>query len=62
MGLDTISPTTLWKDRAVIELNAAVLYSFQVLFHNENYCYLDLPILFKYINGNIFKTNNTYHH
>jgi len=46
MGLDTSSPTTLWKDRAVIELNAAVLYSFQV-FHNENNYYLDLPILFK---------------
>jgi len=31
MGLDTSSPTTLWKDRAVLELNAAVLHSFQVI-------------------------------
>lgn len=30
MGLDTRTHTSLWKDRAVIELNAAVLYSFQV--------------------------------
>ncbi|WP_407074337.1 nitric oxide synthase oxygenase [Paenibacillus lacisoli] len=29
MGLDTSSETTLWKDRALIELNAAVLYSFK---------------------------------
>lgn len=32
MGLDTRTHTSLWKDRAVIELNAAVLYSFQVTF------------------------------
>ena len=31
MGLDTRTHTSLWKDRAVIEINAAVLYSFQVL-------------------------------
>jgi len=30
MGLDTKNPTTLWKDRALVELNLAVLYSFQV--------------------------------
>src|ERR1700721_4859297 len=29
MGLRTESPRTLWKDRAVTELNAAVLYSFE---------------------------------
>ncbi|XP_045033891.1 nitric oxide synthase-like protein [Daphnia magna] len=29
MGVDTRTHTSLWKDRAVIELNAAVLYSFQ---------------------------------
>lgn len=28
MGLDTASQRTLWKDRALIELNAAVLHSF----------------------------------
>lgn len=28
MGLDRSSPATLWKDRALVELNAAVLYSF----------------------------------
>lgn len=31
MGVDTRTHTSLWKDRAVIELNAAVLYSFQVM-------------------------------
>lgn len=30
MGLDTRTHSSLWKDRAVIELNAAVLYSYQV--------------------------------
>lgn len=29
MGLDTSTPTTLWKDRALVEMNAAVLHSFQ---------------------------------
>ena len=29
MGLRTDSPRTLWKDRAVTELNAAVLYSYR---------------------------------
>jgi nitric-oxide synthase, bacterial len=29
MGLDTSSPSTLWKDRAMVELNVAVLHSFQ---------------------------------
>lgn len=29
MGLDTGSDTTLWKDRALVELNAAVLYSYK---------------------------------
>jgi len=28
MGLDLTTPTSLWKDRALIELNAAVLHSF----------------------------------
>ncbi len=32
MGLDTHSHTSLWMDRAVIELNIAVLHSFQVRF------------------------------
>ncbi|XP_075220584.1 nitric oxide synthase isoform X1 [Lycorma delicatula] len=31
MGLDTRTPMTLWKDRALVEVNVAVLYSFQVL-------------------------------
>lgn len=30
MGLDTRSPATLWKDKAMVEVNVAVLYSFQV--------------------------------
>ncbi|XP_043272207.1 nitric oxide synthase, salivary gland [Venturia canescens] len=30
MGLDTRSPITLWKDKAMIEANVAVLYSFQM--------------------------------
>ncbi len=29
MGLDTSSKATLWKDRALVELNLAVLYSFK---------------------------------
>ena len=29
MGLDTSSEATLWRDRALVELNRAVLYSFQ---------------------------------
>jgi len=32
MGLDTRTPVTLWKDRAVVEVNVAVLHSFQVSF------------------------------
>lgn len=30
MDLDTKINSSLWRDRAVVELNAAVLYSFQV--------------------------------
>ncbi|CAG9821998.1 unnamed protein product [Phaedon cochleariae] len=29
MGLDTRTPVTLWKDKALVEANLAVLYSFQ---------------------------------
>ncbi|GAA2712161.1 MULTISPECIES: nitric oxide synthase oxygenase [Streptomyces] len=29
MGLDTTAPHTLWKDRALVELNVAVLWSFR---------------------------------
>lgn len=29
MGLDTTDPATLWKDRALVELNRAVLHSYQ---------------------------------
>ena len=29
MDLDVSNPTTLWKDRALLEINVAVLYSFQ---------------------------------
>jgi len=29
LGMDTSSETTLWKDRALVELNAAVLHSFK---------------------------------
>jgi nitric-oxide synthase, bacterial len=29
MGQDTSSETTLWRDRALVELNAAVLYSYK---------------------------------
>jgi nitric-oxide synthase len=29
MGLDTSDPATLWRDRALVELNTAVLHSFQ---------------------------------
>lgn len=44
MGLDTSSPTTLWKDRAVLELNAAVLHSFKVT--NTNVKVVQLAIIF----------------
>lgn len=30
MGLDIKSSSSLWKDKALIELNHAILYSFQV--------------------------------
>jgi nitric-oxide synthase len=30
MGLDTSSPSTLWRDRAVVELTVAVQHSFEV--------------------------------
>lgn len=30
MGLDTRTSTSLWKDKAMIEANVAVLHSFQV--------------------------------
>ena len=29
MGLDTSNPTTLWKDKALVALNVAVLHSFK---------------------------------
>ncbi|CAG0902277.1 unnamed protein product, partial [Darwinula stevensoni] len=29
MGLDTSTPSTLWKDRALVEVNVAVLHSYQ---------------------------------
>ena len=29
MGLDTSRPSTLWRDRALVELNRAVLWSFE---------------------------------
>lgn len=29
MGLDTRTPVSLWKDKAMVECNVAVLYSFQ---------------------------------
>lgn len=31
MGLDTRNPTSLWKDKALVEINIAVLHSFQTL-------------------------------
>lgn len=30
MGLDTRKTSSLWKDQALVEINIAVLYSFQV--------------------------------
>lgn len=29
MNLDTRTPTSLWKDKAVVEMNIAVLHSYQ---------------------------------
>lgn len=31
MGLDTRNPTSLWKDKALVEINIAVLHSFQLM-------------------------------
>lgn len=30
MGLETRNPTSLWKDKALVEINIAVLHSFQL--------------------------------
>lgn len=38
MGLETNKLSSLWKDRAVVEINVAVLYSFQV---SQWVCYLE---------------------
>ena len=43
MGLDTRMNTSLWKDRAVVELTAAVIYSFQV-FNSLSYIVIDIII------------------
>lgn len=37
MGLDTRTSTSLWKDKAMIEANLAVLHSFQVYTHRDFY-------------------------
>lgn len=29
MGLDTRNPSSLWKDKALVEINIAVLHSYQ---------------------------------
>lgn len=31
MGLDTRKTSSLWKDQALVEINIAVLYSYQVM-------------------------------
>ena len=36
MGLDTKSNISLWKDFAMVELNYAVMYSFQVQWNPVN--------------------------
>jgi nitric oxide synthase oxygenase domain/subunit len=47
LGLDTKNPTTLWKDRALVELNVAVLHSFQVNREREREtttnCHVPIP-------------------
>ena len=45
MGLDTRMNTSLWKDRAVVELTAAVIYSFQV-FNSLSYIEISIIIFF----------------
>lgn len=35
MGLDTSTSSSLWKDRALVEVNLAVLHSFQVGYLNK---------------------------
>lgn len=41
MGLDTRTSTSLWKDKAMIEANVAVLHSFQV-YTRMKYLYLNI--------------------
>jgi Nitric oxide synthase, oxygenase domain len=45
MGLDTRTPVTLWKDKALVEVNVAVLYSFQVRAqHSQAFIASSLPL------------------
>lgn len=42
LGLDTRTPVTLWKDQAALEVNIAVLHSYQVRAESS----LSFPSLF----------------
>ena len=52
MGLDTRMNTSLWKDRAVVELTAAVIYSFQV-FNSLSYIVIYIIIFLQMQKQNV---------
>lgn len=44
MGVNTGTNSSLWRDRAVVEVNVAVLHSFQVLWLSVVVCFcLSVP-------------------
>ncbi len=50
MGLNTKVNVSLWKDKAAIELNLAILYSFQVTIWIDLICMFVFPL--KYSTSN----------
>ena len=53
MRLDTTSNTTLWKDQALVEVNIAVLHSFQVLTLSIKHVFLVQETLKKFQQASI---------
>lgn len=44
MALDTRKTSSLWKDQALVEINIAVLYSFQVDIVISNWHHLQVTV------------------
>ena len=44
MGLDTKSNASLWKDLAMVEINVAVMHSFQVCLDDSSFHFSRLPL------------------